>query len=121
MYSLQPETHQAIEKLDRGTVDHASMILGRNWGEPLLIAMDGLLRYAKAYEMRFHQKLSDDYVLGDYWADAIRNLHGLLNGDGAVAMERGITTDSKSNGVIEEIYHAALKAAGFNDQGERDK
>ena len=117
---LQSETLNAIDKLDRNCVYMRSVKLGIVESEPLLVAMDGLLRYAKAYEKRFEGKLADDYVLGDYWADAIKGLHGLLNGDGAVAMEKGITTDSKSNGVIEEVYHAALKAAGFNDQCERD-
>lgn len=115
---LQLETIHAVARLDPKCVDAHSTRLGITNGEPLLVAMDGLLRYAKAYEKRFEGKLAQDSCLGDYWIDAIKGLHGLLNGDGVVAMERGITTDSKSNGVIEYVYQEALKVAGFNDQGE---
>lgn len=114
---LQGETMTAIAKLNPKCVDARSMQLGQNDGEPLLIAMDGLIRYAKAYEKRFESKLAEDYVLGPEWLAAAKGIRGLLNGDGAVAMERGITTDSKSNGVIEEMFWAALSIAGF---GEKD-
>jgi hypothetical protein len=75
---LQPETMLAIAKLDPKCVDAHSTRLGINDAEPLLVAMDGLLRYAKAYEKRFEGKLAEDYALGDYWVDAIKGLHGLL-------------------------------------------
>ena len=111
--TLQQETVEAIARLNPDCVDMASTRLGTRNAEPLLLAMDGLLRYAKAYAIKFESRLSDDAVLGDYWLAAIKGLHGLLNGDGAVAMEKNITTDSKSNGVIESVYSAALKTAGF--------
>lgn len=113
---IQPETRLALAKIPKGTVNEQSAILGINGGEPLLFAMDGLLRYAKAYEKRFGGKLASDGVLGDYWLDAIKGLKGLLNGDGVVALERGITTDSKDNGAIEDIFWAAIKAAGFSEE-----
>lgn len=114
-YALQDETVEAIQKVPAGTVSNDSAWLGIMNGEPLLIAMDGLLRYAKAYAKQYEGKLAEDGVMGDYWLQAIKGLHGLLNGDGAVALERGITTDSKDNGVIEDIYWAALNAAGFKE------
>ncbi len=113
--ALQRETLAAINKLDPKCVDMASMRLGINHGEPLLLAMDGLLRYAKAHHARYEGKLSEDHTLGPEWLKAIKAIHALLNGDGAAAMEKGITTDSKSNGVLEEIYWAAIHAAGFED------
>jgi hypothetical protein len=115
---LQPETMAALAKLPDNVVDAASMRLGLAGGEPLLLALDGLLRYAKAYEKRFEGKLADDHYLGREWYDAIKAIHGLLNGDGVVALEKGITTDSKCNGVMEEIYWAARNAAGFADETE---
>ncbi len=115
---LQPETVSAILKLDPKCVDAQSCALGLNKGEPLLVCLDGLLRYAKAYEKRFQSKLSEDHYLGSEWLAAITSIHSLLNGDGAVALERGITTDSKSNGVLEDIYWSARIAAGFTDETE---
>jgi hypothetical protein len=112
---LQPETNKAIDKVPVGTMAEQSMNLGLVGAEPLLLAMDGLLRYAKAYSRRFEGQLAEDYVLGPEWLAAAKGIRGLLNGDGAVAMERGITTDSKSNGVIEEMFWAALGIAGFKE------
>jgi len=93
----------------------AATRLGLVQAEPLLIAMDGLLRYAKAYNRRFENELANDYVLGPEWLAAAKGIRGLLNGDGAVALERGITTDSKDNGVIEEMFWAAFGIAGFKE------
>jgi hypothetical protein len=110
---LQSETQKALNKIPLGTLDHQSMSLGFRNGEPLLCILDGLLRYAKAYEQRFESKLANDPILGDAWLNAITSVQALLDGDGAVALEMGISTDSKSNGVCEEVYWAARNAAGF--------
>jgi hypothetical protein len=117
--ALQDETLTALRKLPHDVVAAQSMSLGFRQGEPLLLALDGLLRYAKAYKTRYESDLADDYVLGDHWVDAIKGIHGLLDGDGAVAMEQKINSDSKCNGVLEEIYQAALATAGFDSQGDR--
>lgn len=115
MRNLQPETLAEIAKLKGGTVSLESALLGVNEGEPLLYAMDGLLRYAKAYRKRFEDDLANDGVLGEPWLAAAKGLRALLDGDGVVALERGITTDSKDNGVIEAVFWLALAAAGFNE------
>lgn len=112
---MQIETLAAQNKLKRGTVSWAADHTGEFAGEPLLFGMDGALRYAKAYEKRFESKLCDDYVLGPAWLSWVKGLRDLLNGDGAVAMERGISTDSKDNGVIESIFWSAMSAAGFTE------
>lgn len=113
--TLQPETLAELARIPRGTVAEQSMRLGRLNDEPLLLALDGLLRYAKAYRQRFESPLAEDGVLGPCWLDAAKGLRGLLNGDGAVAMERGVTTDSKDNGALEGIFWHALRAAGFGE------
>lgn len=116
VYNFQPESASAALRVPSGQPDHDSHYLGLDQGEPLIVAMDGLLRYAKAYQTRIGGKLANDAVLGVYWLEAIKGLHGLLNGDGAVAMELDRTTDSKSNGAVESVYQAALKVAGFNEE-----
>jgi hypothetical protein len=113
---IQPETQDALSKLTNGTIAAASMAYGRARKEPLFYALDGMLRYAKAYRVRFEGPLSEDYVLGVEWLAAVKGLRGLLNGDGAVAMESGRSTDSKDNGVCEEIFWHAMKAAGFTEE-----
>lgn len=113
---LQPESLAALARIPKGCINEQSAKLGVTCGEPILYALDGLLRYAKAYEKRYEAKLATDGVLGDYWLDAIKGLHGLLNGDGAVALELNRSTDSKDNGACETIYWAALDAAGFKNE-----
>lgn len=113
--TLEPETVEAYRHIPNGTVALRSHLLGRENREPLLFGMDGALRYAKAYAKRFESKLSEDYVLGPAWLKWVTGLRELLNGDGAVAMELGITTDSKDNGVIEETFWQAMSAAGFTE------
>lgn len=106
----------ALHKLPRNVVSGQAMERGLIQGEPLLLCMDGLLRYAKAHKLRFESTLSEDYVLGDPWLAAVKGIRALLNGDGAVAHEKGYNTDSKDNGVIESVFWAAMNAAGFTDE-----
>lgn len=113
---MQTETVEALLKIPKGTVAQQSSMLGIAGGEPLLLAMDGLLRYAKAYRKAYQSNLSDDGVLGAEWLNAAKGIRGLLNGNGVVAMERNISTDSKDNGAIEDIFWAALKVAGFDEK-----
>jgi len=116
---LQEESRAALAKV----IDERPMVVsgqamrrGLDGNEPLLLCLDGLLRYARAYQARYETPLCADYVLGPAWLDAIKGVHGLLDGDGAVAMERGISTDSKDNGALEAIYWAARTVAGFTDE-----
>ncbi len=111
---LQPETRAEIRKLPHGTVSEASMRLGVANNEPLLVAMDAMLRYAKAYSTRNEALLGSDRFLSDPYFEAIKGIRALLNGDGAVAMERNITTDSKDNGVIESLYWHCCREAGID-------
>lgn len=111
---LQPETLAAIAKVPAGTIAAVSMNLGVHESEPLLTAMDAMIRYAKAYRKAYETPVGEDGVLGDYFAHAISGLRKLLNGNGAVAMERGYSTDSKDNGVIESMFWTACDIAGLD-------
>ena len=48
--NLQKETRDAIASVPAGSVSAQSMRIGVANNEPLLVCLDGLLRYAKAYE-----------------------------------------------------------------------
>lgn len=112
---LQPETVDAIRSVPEGTVSEAAMARGLRLGEPLLIILDGLLRYAKAHRARFEGPLADDGFLGPQWLAAAVAARALLNGDGAAAHEMGISTDSKDNGAMERVFWSAMAAAGFSE------
>lgn len=55
-------------------------------------------------------------MLGDEWLAAAKGVRALLNGNGAIAMRKNITTGSKDNGVIEALFWAALEMAGFTEE-----
>ena len=105
------------EKIPRGTVAHSAHSLGVADMEPLTRGLEDAVRFAVAYEKRFGGKIaSDGSILGDSFREWIEGLHGLLNGDGCVAMERNITTDSKDNSYCEDVYCLAMEEAGFEEE-----
>ncbi len=118
---LQDETRHALRKLrvqSPGTVALQEMELGVAGAEPLLMAMDGMIRYAHAYRKRFDSPLGDDCgPQREGWLDVVKGIRQMCNGDGVVAMERdGYTRDSKDNGTLESLFWAALEAAGIKEE-----
>ena len=114
-HQYQDDTVKEFLKLQKDTVDCRSMELGFAEDEPLLVAFDVMLRYARAFKQCFGQALQQNHFLGDEYLRVITGLRGLLNGSGAVSMERNITTDSKSNGVLESIFWKCLFEAGYRE------
>lgn len=114
-YHYTAATQKAAERIHAGTVSKRAHLIGLTRAEPLIVMMDALLSYAEAYQVRFERPLAEDYVLGPYWLESAKGVRGLLNGDGAIAMRDGITTDSKDNGAVEQVFWAAMAAAGFTE------
>ena len=108
------DTITEARKLTLG-ISHNAHFMGMRQGEPLIVIMDCLLQYALVYRHRFEGALAEDYVLGDAWLQAAKGVRALLNGDGVVAMQRGITTDSKDNGCVDNVFWKAMEAAGFKE------
>ena len=116
-HQYQTETMAALDHLRKtahGTVAEESMRQGYQENEPLLVAMDSMIRYAKAYRNAYDSRIGEDGVLGCEFFAAISGLRRLLNGQGAVAMERDISTDSKDNGTLESLYWTACDLAGID-------
>lgn len=109
------QTARSVSSLKPGTIAAQSHHLGESCAEPLYVIPRLAHRYAVAHEIRFGSKLAEDYVLGPAWLEMVKGARALLNGDGAVAHERGITTDSKDNGVAEAMFWDCLEAAGFTE------
>jgi len=114
--NLQKETVAALEAVPVGCVNARSARMGLYEGEPLLVIADALLAYAKAYRGRYESGVANDAVFAGPMKQMLSGLHALLDGDGAVAMRRGITTDSKDNGSLCAIIEAACDAAGIDYQ-----
>ncbi len=115
-YRYTDATLDEARKLNHGTVDEHAHIMGMAHAEPIIVMLDCLIQYATIYKVRFEGLLCEDQYLGQYWLDALKGVHNLLNGDGAVAMMRGVTTDSKSNGACEGMFWSAMKTAGFTEK-----
>lgn len=114
-YRYRNQTEIILTEVPAGTVSRQSHLIGISECEPLIITMDSMIRYAEAYEKRFEQSLVDEPVLCEAFIEVIKGIRGLLNGDGAVAMERNITTDSKDNGAVEAMFWEAVHAAGLKE------
>jgi hypothetical protein len=114
-YTYQLETIAEANRIPVGTVSHNAHMMGMRNCEPLIVMMDCLIRYAKAYKARFGSPLASDTVLGDEWLSAAKGVRGLLNGDGSIAMFREINTDSKDNGAVESMFWNAMALAGFKE------
>lgn len=113
---LQKETVAAMAKVPAGCVNARSQRLGLFEGEPVLVIADALLSYAKAYKARFGSPVSDDAVLAESFAQMLAGVRAMLDFDGAVAMRRGITTDSKDNSALLDVIEATCAAAGIDYQ-----
>lgn len=104
------------QKITKDTISQKAMLTGMINDEPLIVAFDSMLRYAKAYEKRFEDRLNNDYYLGEQYLQVIVGLRNLLNSNGAVANERDITTDSKDNGALEAMFWHCMEASGFKEE-----
>lgn len=115
-YRYTSETIAHANKLTVGTVSEQAHKYGMEHGEPLLIMLDSLLKYAQTYQRRFEGPLAQDYVLGKLWLQSAVGIRGLLNGDGQVAMAKDITNDTKDNGCLEALFWDAMRAGGFTEE-----
>ena len=115
-YKYQIETTNAANALPPKSLDFQSHLIGLSQNEPLIIAMDSMIRYAKAHNQNYGSALSEDYILGEEWLSVVKGIRGLLNGNGAVANEMGRSRDSKSNGAVESMFWAALEVARYSEE-----
>lgn len=116
LYRYTAESIAHANKLTVNTVSEVAHKRGMESGEPLLVAMDSMLKYAEAYRTNFERNLSDDWFLGEEWLSVVKGIRGLLNGNGAVALMKGISTDSKDNGCIESLFWDAIRISGYTER-----
>lgn len=116
LYRFTAEAISQANKIPVGTISEQSHKLGMEHGEPLLVMMDSLIKYAEAYRERFETPLAEDYFLGPQWLRAAAAVRALLNGDGVVAWKKDRSTDSKDNGAIEGMFWDAMNLAGFKEE-----
>jgi len=113
-YQHQAETCNAIESArhEGSSLSFASMHNGSINKEPVIIMVDSLIRYAKAYKKRFEGPIAHDYILGVAWEQALEAVRTLLNGEGAVQMEGG--GPSFDGGTMDRLINQARTLAGFS-------
>jgi hypothetical protein len=113
----QPETIEAMERLATQcprTRAFQEAKLGMSEAEPLLVMMDAAIRYIKAYTKENDRKMVDDCMAAPEIRSILSGIRGFLNFNGGVAYEKGITTDSKDNGMIESLFWKACDLAGID-------
>lgn len=108
---MSPKTHAALieASLKKGPTAHNS-----EWTYSLH-SFGGAVRnmilaqadYADVHLAIYHTRLGDDYVLGPLWADAVRNIRGLLNGE----------TGPLDCGTLDGLLLAMLNLEGFTAEG----
>jgi hypothetical protein len=116
LWRYRPETVVEANKIPVGSQAEQSHKLGMQEGEPLIVIMDALLNYAEAYRDRQGTMLATDGVLGQPWLGAARGIRALLNGQGAIAMRKGLTSDSFDGGAMEDMFWCAMGMAGFSEE-----
>jgi hypothetical protein len=116
LWRYRPETVVAANKLPVGSQEEAKHKFGMQEGEPLIVIMDALLNYAEAYRDRQGEMLATDGVLGQPWLEAARGIRALLNGQGAIAMRKDISTDTFDGGAVEGMFWNAMGMAGFTEE-----
>lgn len=115
LYRYSGEAIAEANRIPIGTMAEQSHKRGMEAGEPLIILMDCLLKYAEAHRTAFESLLAEDYVLGPQWLTAAASVRRLLDGNGAVANLKEIPTDTKDNGAVESLFWSALAMAGFTE------
>jgi hypothetical protein len=116
LWRYRPETVVAANKIQIGTQNELAHKLGMQEGEPLIVIMDALLNYAEAYRDRQGEMLATDGVLGQPWLEAATGIRALLNGQGAIAMRKDISTDTFDGGALECMFWSAMAMAGFTEE-----
>lgn len=113
-YRYTAEAVAAANKIAVGCVNEQSHKYGMENAEPLIVAADCMLKYAQAYRQRYENGLANDFALSESFAHILGGLKALMDADGAVALFKDITTDTKDNGAVCDILLAACKAGGFD-------
>jgi hypothetical protein len=116
LWRYRPETVVAANKIQIGTQNEQAHKLGMQEGEPLIVIMDALLNYAEAYRDRQGELLATNGVLGQPWLEAAMGVRRLLNGSGAIAMRKDISTDTFDGGAVEGMFWSAMAMAGFTEE-----
>lgn len=114
-YKYQHETTLIHNSIPENSVARQSNHLGMMQCEPIIVILDGLLRYARAYEKRYEAPISNELPLCENFIDALKGVRAMLSWYGAIALERNINTDSKDNGACEQLFWYAVKAAGLKE------
>lgn len=112
---LEKEITDIIGKLDNNSCSDQEMILGIRNDEPILIIVNSLLRYCKAHTKRYECLIGDDSYSCRYVKKIIDGVDGLLSCNGGVAMEKGLSLDSKDNGKISKMLRLIKDQHGFDD------
>lgn len=116
MHPYQHETTLVHNALPVDSVARRENHNGMMRNEPIIIMLDSLLRYARAYRKRFEHNVADETALKEYFVGALTGVRGMLSWQGAVANELGHSRDSKDNGAMDQLFFLVTKEAGLTEE-----
>lgn len=113
MIPYSQATMACFRRLMLGSSDWKQHKLGLDAGEPVLLILDSLWKYAAAYKSFRRKALADDEVLGQAWLRTLQGVRQMTHVKGAVAMDLDHLTDSKSEWACSEMVWKCVDEAGF--------
>lgn len=114
-YRYQQETIELSKKLDPTKICGHDHLIGMEAGEPMIVMIDSMIRYAREHEKAQGDKLASDWRLLDHYKDILRALKDMLNWNGALSVKAGVR-DSKDNSTLYKMIQVACQAAGINEE-----
>lgn len=116
LYRYTAETISQANRLPVGSVEESRHKTGMELGEPLIIMMDCLIKYAEAYRERYDFELAQDSTLGASWLDSLEAVKDLLNSEGVLKMKGKVNGESFDGQTMWNLYADAKRIAGFKPE-----
>lgn len=118
--NYQQETLTIFKQFEHLFNDNQSALsvhlLGKRMGEPFYVMADGLIRWAKAHEKYYGSPLGKDYYCRPLFIAIAYALTQAGSTIGVIALDKGITTDSKDNSVLFNLVMEACRIAEINSE-----
>ena len=92
------------------TMEHR---LGVEKLEPMYVIADNLIRWAKAHAKQNGALLGTDYYSKEGFVSIAYGVLHMASSQGVVALEKGLTRDSKDNSVLSHLINKACELAGI--------
>lgn len=116
LYRYTAETISQANRLPVGSVEESRHKTGMELGEPIIIMMDCLIKYAEAYREEFGHEVSQNPILGPAWLECLQSMQDLINRQGVLEMKGKTKGESFDCDTMWNLYADAKRIAGFKPE-----